>query len=122
MVASVKVLLGLLSWAQLVANWRNAAAHWPFCLWQGRTMGGSNCDYRSKLDLSPAVDRFVKLPSSAELKNSVVWTLNSTVANSIEPFKLVANDLAPLSSLVKDLVKNEHPVLIKASLHFFNQV
>lgn len=77
--------------------------------------------------LKPAVDRYVRLPdlnpSSTEnhSKNSNLMTAKGPVPEGPDPFKLVKEELSPLSDYVKDLVVSENPVLTMAASHFFDQ-
>jgi len=71
-------------------------------------------------DLTPAVDKFARLPSIGFL-NSNVMTAKGMSPVGPEPFSLVAEDLQPLSDYVKELLVSENPVLTMAASHFFEQ-
>eukprot|EP01041_Mallomonas_annulata_P000178 gene178-307_t len=71
-------------------------------------------------DLTPAVDKFARLPSSGFLSSNVI-TAKGPSPEGPEPFGLVSDELQPLSDYVKELVVSENPVLTMAASHFFNQ-
>lgn len=73
-------------------------------------------------DLTPAVDKFVRLPPDTKAADPYFMTAKGPVPKGPEPFSMVANELQPLSEYVKELVVSENPVLTKASQHFFDQV
>lgn len=70
-------------------------------------------------DLTPAVDKFVSLPQT-DMLQSYSLTAKGPVPPGPEPFKLVADDIQPLSDYVKELVESENPVLTMAATHFFS--
>ena len=70
-------------------------------------------------DLTPAVDKFAKLPQN-DMLQSYTLTAKGPVPPGPEPFGLVANDIQPLSDYVKELVESENPVLTMAATHFFS--
>lgn len=74
-------------------------------------------------DLTPAVDKFARLPNDATLGNVVgpLLTAKGPSPNKLDPFKMVGNELQPLSDYVKELVVSENPVLTMAASHFFEQ-
>ena len=77
-------------------------------------------------DLTPAVDKFVRLPESdaAKVKSTEGYTISAKgpVPDGPDPFKFVANELSPLSEFVKEMVVSENPVLTMAASHFFEKV
>lgn len=73
-------------------------------------------------DLTPAIDKFVKFPSSDIQTANYLLTSKSPPPSKIDAFALVADDLQPLSDYVKELVVSENPVLTMAASHFFQQV
>jgi len=79
----------------------------------------------SPADLTPAVDKFVRLPSDnseAAAVSSYLMTAKGPVPEGPEPFGLVSEELQPLSDYVKELVVSENPVLTMAASHFFDSV
>ena len=76
-------------------------------------------------DLTPAVDKFVRLPEAPHAAAAVspyTMTANGPVPDGPDPFKYVADELAPLSDFVKEMVVSENPVLTMAASHFFEKV
>ena len=77
-------------------------------------------------DLTPAVDKFVRLPESdgAKVNSQENFTMRAKgpAPEGPDPFKLVANELSPLSEFVKEMVVSENPVLTMAASHFFEKV
>jgi geranylgeranyl pyrophosphate synthase len=69
-------------------------------------------------DLTPAVDKFARLPSEGMLPGDL--KAQGVAPSCSDPFKMVASELQPLSDYVKELVVSENPVLTKAASHFFN--
>lgn len=83
-------------------------------------MGATKVDYST-----PAIDRYVRLPPSliTPISGDVyVIKAKGPVPDGPEPFKLVADELKPLSDYVKELVVSENPVLTMAASHFFEKV
>ena len=72
-------------------------------------------------DLTPAVDKYERLPLG-ERQETYSMSAKGKGPDGPDPFKLVANELSPLSDFVKDLVVSENPVLTMAASHFFDQV
>lgn len=76
-------------------------------------------------DLTPAVDKFVRLPESdgAKVNSQEDFTMRAKgpAPEGPDPFKLVANELSPLSEFVKEMVVSENPVLTMAASHFFEK-
>lgn len=84
-------------------------------------------------DLTPAVDKFARLPApgemSTELQADFLETMlekealddSRAVSQTLDPFKLVEKDLEPLSQYVLELVDSENPVLTMAASHFFEK-
>lgn len=82
----------------------------------------------TKIDTStPAIDRYVRLPiagiipSISENANTYIMKAKGPVPDGPDPFKLVSDELSPLSVYVKELVISENPVLTMAASHFFEQ-
>ena len=73
-------------------------------------------------DLTPAVDKFARLPTGTEKKASTFMTAKGPEPTGPEPFNFVAKELEPLSNYVKDLVASENPILTMAASHFFEKV
>lgn len=75
-------------------------------------------------DLTPAVDKFVRLPAGPRKESDTPYflTAKGPVPAGPDPFALVSEELQPLSDYVKELVKSENPVLTMAASHFFDQV
>jgi len=71
-------------------------------------------------DLTPAVDKFAKLPPQDVLQ-SYHLRAKGPAPPGPEPFGLVSKDIQPLSDYVKELVESENPVLTMAASHFFDQ-
>jgi hypothetical protein len=72
-------------------------------------------------DLTPAVDKFPRLPPAHEHINYLIQA-KSVIPKGPDPFSLVADELSPLSDYVKELVVSENPVLTMAASHFFEKV
>lgn len=72
-------------------------------------------------DLTPAIDKFVKLPTGPNV-NPYFMTAKGPVPVGPEPFGLVSDELQSLSDYVKELVVSENPVLTMAASHFFEKV
>lgn len=72
-------------------------------------------------DLTPAIDKFVRLPTGPNL-DPYFMTAKGPVPVGPEPFALVSDELQPLSDYVKELVVSENPVLTMAASHFFEKV
>lgn len=74
-------------------------------------------------DLTPAVDKFARLPDSQTIMDGNVGLLTAKgpAPNNLDPFKMVSSELQPLSDYVKELVVSENPVLTMAASHFFEQ-
>jgi geranyl diphosphate synthase len=73
-------------------------------------------------DLTPAVDKYARLPSDDMKKLLQTRPLaDGPAPEGPDPFKLVENELQPLGEYVSDLVTSETPVLTMAAGHFFNQ-
>lgn len=80
-------------------------------------------------DLTPAVDKYVRLPSGEFYENypakafRASWmTRKSSPPSGPDPFQAVHDELKPLSDYVKELLASENPVLTMAATHFFQQV
>jgi hypothetical protein len=74
-------------------------------------------------DLTPAVDKFVRVPSHPRTSSDIYFmTAKGPSPNGPDPFSLVYDELKPLSDYVKELVLSENPVLTMAASHFFEQV
>lgn len=77
------------------------------------------------VDLTPAVDKFTRLPRPGDMNVGVDFSsdaLDSRMASkNVDPFKLMEKDLEPLSEYVLELVQSENPVLTKAASHFFEK-
>ena len=80
-------------------------------------------------DLTPAVDKFARLPPGEFYENfptkafSASWmTRKSSPPSGPDPFQIVHDELKPLSDYVKELLASENPVLTMAATHFFQQV
>lgn len=75
-------------------------------------------------DLTPAVDKFVCLPSDnvGDTISNYFMSAKGPVPEGPEPFSMVAKELQPLSDYVKELVASENPVLTMAASHFFDSV
>ena len=77
-------------------------------------------------DLTPAVDKFVRVPEgmsgAPEKVGAFLIKKDGPVPDGPDPFKYVANELAPLSEFVKEMVISENPVLTMAASHFFEKV
>ena len=80
--------------------------------------------YMPPADLTPAVDKFVRLPNrySNDNDNGFLLRAKDPPPKGPEPFSMVSEELQPLSDYVKELVVSENPVLTMAASHFFNQV
>lgn len=76
--------------------------------------------YMPPADLTPAVDKFVRLPSrySDDDDNSFFMKAKDPPPKGPEPFSMVSEELEPLSNFVKELVVSENPVLTMAASHF----
>ena len=72
-------------------------------------------------DLTPAIDKFVRLPSGPNI-DPYFMTAAGPVPMGPEPFQLVSSELQPLSDYVKEMVVSENPVLTMAASHFFEKV
>lgn len=75
------------------------------------------------LDLVPAFDAYATLPTfKKDFKppSKAQWLQRNGVG-SVDPFDLVAVELTPFSDNIKELVENQHPILSKASKHFFEK-
>eukprot|EP01031_Cornospumella_fuschlensis_P034962 gene34962-42339_t len=72
-------------------------------------------------DLTPAVDKFVRLPTDSHTPPRYIITARGPAPLGPEPFSLVADELSPLSDYVKELVVSENAVLTMAASHFFEQ-
>lgn len=72
-------------------------------------------------DLTPAIDKFVRLPTGPNI-DPYFMTAKGPVPLGPEPFGMVGDELQPLSDYVKDLVASENPVLTMAASHFFEKV
>ncbi len=77
-------------------------------------------------DLTPAVDKFVRLPESdysvARSADYIGISADGPAPEGPDPFKFVAKELSPLSEFVKEMVVSENPVLTMAASHFFEKV
>ena len=73
-------------------------------------------------DLTPAVDKFPRLPSILFQPDNYLITAKGPMPEGPEPFGLVADDLQPLADYVRELVVSENPVLTMAASHFFEKV
>lgn len=74
-------------------------------------------------DLTPAVDKFARLPSKLSIPSpSYILHAKGPAPEGPEPFGLVADELQPLSDYVRELVVSENPVLTMAASHFFDKV
>lgn len=71
-------------------------------------------------DLTPAVDKFAKLPPQDVLQTYHLRARGPAPPGP-EPFGLVKQDIQPLSDYVKELVESENPVLTMAATHFFDK-
>lgn len=79
------------------------------------------------LNLVPAIDIYAKVPPTKFDAGSLQpgsavekWAVERSSSGS-DPFKLVAQELAPFSDNIKELVEADHPVLSSAAKHFFEQ-
>ena len=73
-------------------------------------------------DLTPAVDKYVRLPPPEVFTGTYFMTAKGPVPAGPDPFQYVSSELQPLSDLVKELMVSENPVLSMAATHFFDQV
>lgn len=85
------------------------------------------------LELVPAIDVYANVPPGSNRRKAGVpavgpgesirtWTETLHGLTTDEsPFALVADELAPFSDNIKELVANENPVLSSAARHFFTQ-
>ena len=77
-------------------------------------------------DLTPAVDKFVRLPESdshvTESAEGAGISAHGPAPDGPDPFKFVSGELSPLSEFVKEMVVSENPVLTMAASHFFEKV
>ena len=77
-------------------------------------------------DLTPAVDKFVRLPESdshvTESAEGAGISAHGPAPDGPDPFKYVSGELSPLSEFVKEMVVSENPVLTMAASHFFEKV
>jgi hypothetical protein len=73
-------------------------------------------------DLTPAVDKYVRLPPSEAPTSPYFMTAKGPVPSGPDPFSYVSAELQPLSDYVKELLVSENPVLTMAATHFFDQV
>lgn len=83
----------------------------------------------SPADLTPAIDKFARLPERDFYENFKSNSINpfwlsrkSPSPIGPDPFQLVNDELKSLSEYVKELVASENPVLTMAASHFFQQV
>ena len=72
-------------------------------------------------DLTPAIDKFVRLPTGPNL-DPYFMTAAGAAPPGPEPFAMVSNELQPLSDYVREMVVSENPVLTMAASHFFEKV
>lgn len=110
------------------------AVVYSFIGFQSQTRGhlshaSSNLGAVPHADLTPAVDKYVRLPSGDFYKNyptqtfGASWmTRKSSPPSGPDPFQIVHDELKPLSDYVKELLASENPVLTMAATHFFQQV
>ena len=74
-------------------------------------------------DLTPAVDKFARLPPpQSGVPTAYTLTAKGPAPSGPEPFGMVADELQSLSDYVRELVVSENPVLTMAASHFFDQV
>ena len=79
----------------------------------GRTLSASTMEM-PPADLTPAVDKYVRLPSSEAPTSPYFMTAKGPVPSGPDPFGYVAAELQPLSDYVKELMVSENPVLTMA--------
>mmetsp|Transcript_3766 Transcript_3766/g.5892 ORF Transcript_3766/g.5892 Transcript_3766/m.5892 type:complete len:418 (-) Transcript_3766:406-1659(-) len=72
-------------------------------------------------DLTPAVDKFVRLPGPNNDEAEYFMTAKGPGPGGPDPFKMVGDELHSLSEYVKELVQSENPVLTMAASHFFEK-
>ena len=95
------------------------------CTSYGRQVAVGVSTFMEPADLTPAVDKFVRFPSSTyELNDKAIpsITARGPAPNNLDPFGMVGSELQPLSDYVKELVVSENPVLTMAASHFFEKV
>ena len=74
-------------------------------------------------DLTPAVDKFPKLPSEKQnLPKDFHMAAKGPAPEGPDPFSYVSDELQPLADYVRELVVSENPVLTMAASHFFEKV
>lgn len=75
-------------------------------------------------DLTPAVDKFAKLPPSnveSTIRSDKYLSAKGPSPDGPDPFECVAEELQPLADYVKELVVSENPILTMAASHFFEK-
>ena len=88
----------------------------------GRSLFASTIPILPNADLTPAVDKYVRLPPTEAFTGTYFMTAKGPVPSGPDPFQLVSSELQPLSDYVKELMVSENPVLTMAATHFFDQV
>jgi hypothetical protein len=89
---------------------------------QQNTMRRYTATHVKYADLTPAVDKFPRVPSIDLSSSQYLITAKGPMPQGPEPFGLVSDDLQPLADYVKELVVSENPVLTMAASHFFEKV
>ena len=87
----------------------------------GRVLWASTQVPMPPADLTPAIDKYVRLPQQGFVTDGYFMSAKGPAPGGPEPFGLVSSELEPLSNYVKDLVASENPVLTMAAGHFFDQ-
>ena len=105
----------------LLASPSNAYHSVPRSLSQCRSSSLSASTMMAPADLTPAIDKFVRLPSGPNI-DPYFMTAAGPAPVGPEPFGLVSSELQPLSDYVKEMVVSENPVLTMAASHFFEKV
>lgn len=70
-------------------------------------------------DLTPAIDKFIRFPSTADDVTSPLLSAKGPAPSGPDPFHLVKDELDSLADHVKKAVENENSVLSMAASHFF---
>lgn len=73
-------------------------------------------------DLTPAIDKFKRFPSTADDVTSALLSAKGPAPSGPDPFHLVKDELESLADHVKKAVDNENSVLSMAASHFFMKV
>lgn len=77
--------------------------------------------FMAPADLTPAIDKFVRLPTGPNIDPYFMTAAGPAPAGP-EPFAMVSSELQPLSDYVREMVVSENPVLTMAASHFFEKV